>query len=203
MGSITTLFWDIGGVLLSNAWDHVERGRVLEHFQLDPIEFRGRHELVVSSFERGKITLDEYLDRTVFYRERNFHREDFKQQMFAQSQPCEESLGFARELAASGKYLMGSINNESTELNAYRIQKFELKKIFTLFISSCFVNMRKPEEGIYRLALEVAQKQPQECVFIDDRPLNLESAARLGMNTLQMKSTAQLREDLRKLQVAP
>jgi putative hydrolase of the HAD superfamily len=199
---ITTLFWDIGGVLLSNAWDHVEREQVLSYFRLDEIEFRDRHELLVSSFERGKITLDEYLDRTVFYRERGFSREEFKERMFAQSQACDDALQFARAVAGSGKYLIGTINNESRELNAYRIEKFGLKKVFTIFISSCYVGMRKPEEGIYRLALEITQRQAEECVFIDDRPLNLESAAQLGMNTVQMKSTSQLREDLQKLGIS-
>ena len=201
MSTIRAIFWDVGGVLLTNAWDRVERAEALEHFQLDPEEFHARHEMVVSSFERGKITLDEYLDRTVFFHERPFTRDMFRDYMFSLSKPLPEVLEFARALAASGKYLMGTLNNESRELNDYRIEKFGLRKIFRLFISSCFVGFRKPERDIYRMALEVTQVPAEQCCFIDDRALNLECAARLGMHTIQMQNVQQLRGDLTKLGV--
>jgi putative hydrolase of the HAD superfamily len=199
---ITALFWDVGGVLLSNAWDHDQRRQTLEEFDLDEVEFESRHEMLVSSFERGKISLQNYLERTVFYRPRSFTAEAFTQQMFSLSTPIPDSLQLGRELNRSGKYLMSTINNESKELNLHRIQTFGLREIFSLFVSSCFVGLRKPEEGIYRLALEITQRPPEECCFIDDRPLNLDSAARLGMHVIQMKTAEQLRADLQKLGVA-
>lgn len=201
MSAIHAIFWDVGGVLLSNAWDHTERAAALEHFRLDQEEFHARHEMVVSSFERGKISLDEYLDRTVFYRGRPFTRDEFRDYMFSLSRPMPEVLAFARALAASGKYFMGTINNESRELNLDRIEKFGLREIFRLFVSSCFVGLRKPESGIYRLALEITQISPEECCFIDDRALNLECAAKLGMQTIQMQTLDQLQGDLGKLGV--
>ena len=201
MSAIRAIFWDVGGVLLTNAWDRTERAAALEHFQLDPEEFHARHEMVVSSFERGKITLDEYLDRTVFYRPRPFTREMFRDYMFSLSQPCPEVLEFARALTDSGRYLMGTINNESRELNYYRIEKFGLRMVFRLFVSSCFVGFRKPERDIYRLALEITQVPAEQCCFIDDRALNLECAAKLGMHTIQMQQVEQLRGDLAKLGV--
>jgi len=155
----------------------------------------------VSSFERGKISLDEYLDRTVFYQPRTFSREDFKQAMYSLSQPDKEALAFARRLADSGKYLMGTINNESRELNQYRIETFGMRAIFKVFVSSCYVGLRKPEEGIYRLALDVTQQRPEECCFIDDRALNLEMAKRLGMCTIEMDGVEKLRQDLARLGV--
>jgi putative hydrolase of the HAD superfamily len=188
-------------VLLSNAWDHTERAAALEHFQLDQKEFQERHEMVVSSFERGKITLEEYLDRTLFYRPRPFTRDVFREYMFSLTQPFPEILGFAHALADSNKYFMGTINNESRELNYFRIEKYELRKIFRLFISSCFVGLRKPECDIYRLALETTQIPAEQCCFIDDRAPNLEWAAKLGMNTIQMKQLEQLRAELAKLNV--
>jgi len=200
--NITAIFWDVGGVLLTNAWDRDQRRRTLEHFKLDEAEFHDRHDMLVSSFERGKITLKEYLERTVFYRPRSFTAEAFTQQMFSLSTPIPDSLQLGRELNRSGKYLMSTINNESKELNLHRIQTFGLREIFSLFVSSCFVGLRKPEEGIYRLALEITQRPPEECCFIDDRPLNLDSAARLGMHVIQMKTAEQLRADLQKLGVA-
>ena len=203
MSEIHAIFWDVGGVLLTNAWDHTERAAALEHFRLDEKEFHGRHEMVVSSFERGKISLDEYLDRTVFYRSRSFTREEFRNYMLSLSRPMTDVLTFARDLAASGKYFMGTINNESRELNLHRIKKFDLRDIFRVFVSSCFVGLRKPESGIYRLALEITQVNPEECCFIDDRALNLECAAKLGMRTIQMQTLEQLRGDLGKLLVKP
>lgn len=199
LSALRAIFWDVGGVLLTNAWDRTERVKALEHFRLDPDEFHARHEMVVSSFERGKITLDEYLDRTVFYHERAFSRDDFRNYMFSLSQPISEVLQFAQSLVDPGKYFMGTINNESRELNHYRIEKFGLRKIFRVFVSSCFVGLRKPERDIYRLALEITQFPAEDCCFIDDRPLNLESAAQLGMHTIQMKGLDQLRSDLEKL----
>lgn len=196
MSEIHAIFWDVGGVLLTNAWDHTERAAALERFHLDEKDFAARHEMVVSSFERGKITLDEYLDRTVFYRDRPFTREQFSDYMFSLSQPMPEVLAFARTLAGSGKYFMGTINNESRELNLHRIEKFGLREIFQLFVSSCFVGLRKPESGIYRLAIEITQFNPEECCFIDDRALNQACAAKLGMHTIQMQTPEQLRADL-------
>ncbi len=198
---IRALFWDVGGVLLSNAWDHDERARTLEHFHLDPQEFHARHEMLVSSFERGKISLDEYLNNTIFYRERPFTRDQFRDYMFSLSQPKPDVLAFARSLATSGKYLMATINNESRELNLYRIEKFGLREIFRMFISSCFVGLRKPESGIYRLAIDITQIPAEECCFIDDRALNLECAAALGMKTIQMKSLEQLQKELRNIEI--
>ncbi len=201
MPEIKALFWDVGGVLLTNAWDRTQREAALQRFQLDREEFADRHELVVSSFERGKISLDEYLERTVFYRPRPFSRDEFKNFMYGLSQPDAGALQLASRLARSGRYLMGTINNESRELNQYRIEKFGMRSIFKVFVSSCYVGLRKPEEGIYRLALDVTQQVPEECCFIDDRALNLEVAQRLGMQTIEMDHVEQLIAELQKLGV--
>ena len=202
MPAIRAIFWDVGGVLLTNAWDHTQRTEALKRFQLDEQEFHDRHEMVVSSFERGKITLDEYLDRTVFFRPRPFSREQFREYMMSLSQPLPGMLEFAQSLSDSGKYLMGTINNESRELNYYRMEKFGLRNMFRLFFSSCFVGLRKPERDIYRLALETTQIPAEETCFIDDRALNLECAAQLGMHTLEMRGLDELRADLVKLGVS-
>jgi len=198
---IRAIFWDVGGVLATNAWDHTERSEALAHFQLDEQEFHDRHEMLVSSFERGKISLDEYLDRTVFYRPRVFTRQAFRDFMFSLSRPFPDMLQLAQALSDSGRYFMGTINNESRELNDYRIEKFGMRKIFRLFVSSCFVGLRKPERDIYRLALETTQITAANCCFIDDRALNLECAAQLGMHTVEMHMLEQLRADLQKLGV--
>jgi putative hydrolase of the HAD superfamily len=203
LSTIRAIFWDVGGVLLSNAWDHTQRIAALEHFSLDEEEFHDRHEMVVSSFERGKITLDEYLDRTVFYRARPFSKDAFREFMLSLSQPFPGVLAFAQALTDSHKYFMGTINNESRELNLYRIEKYGMRKTFRIFVSSCFVGLRKPERDIYRLALEITQFPAEECCFVDDRPINLEEAAKLGMRTIEMRAIEELRADLAKLGVTP
>lgn len=203
MSSIKAIFWDVGGVLLSNAWDRTQREQALEHFKLDEEEFADRHELVVSSFERGKINLNEYLERTVFYRPRPFSQEEFRNYILSLSRPKPEVLAFAKSLADCGRYLMGTINNESLDLNLYRIEKFGLREIFRLFVSSCFVGLRKPEPEIYKLALEITQQTPKACCFVDDRALNVEVARRLGMHGIEMDGVDELRSDLKKLGVEP
>jgi putative hydrolase of the HAD superfamily len=197
---IRTLFWDVGGVLLTNAWDHEERERAVENFQLQKVDFEARHKEVVTMFEEGKISLDQYLDRTVFYQARKFSKEEFKSYMFSLSKPKTEVLEFARSLA--GKYLMATINNESREMNEYRIKQFGLSQVCDLFVSSCYVGMRKPDEKIYRVALDMIQKTPDECCFIDDRPANIDGAAKVSMRTVLMRDSAQLKKDLQSLGVS-
>src|SRR6185437_7649822 len=139
-------------------------------------------------------------DRTVFYQPRKFSTQEFKNYMFSLSKPKPEVLEFARSLAA--RCLMATINNESREMNDYRIKQFGLSRIFDLFVSSCYVGMRKPDEKIYRLAIDLIQKQPDECCFIDDRPTNIEGAEKIGMRTVLMRDAAQLKKDLQDLGVS-
>ena len=203
MAEITALFWDNGGVILTNGWDRDARKLAVGTFHLDWEDFEDRHELMLDAFETGVLSLDDYLKRTIFYRPRSFTPEDFKKFMFAQSQPLPDSLAFAGELARSRKYLMAALNNESLEINEYRIKKFKLRDYFEAFFSSCYLGVRKPNAGIYKLALEITQREPGECILIDDRGLNLECARELGMNTIQYKNLAQLREDLARFGVTP
>jgi putative hydrolase of the HAD superfamily len=194
---ITTLFWDIGGVILSNGWDRSSRRQAALVFDFDYEEFQDRHDLSFPAFDCGYITLNEYLDRTLFYRSRSFTREEFTAFMFAQSKEYSETRAILADAAHTGKYFIGSINNEPFELNQYRIEAFNLRREFLVFFSSCYVRSRKPEETIFRIALEVTQRPPERCVFIDDRPLNLESPRRLGFNVVHHRNAEQLRSELR------
>ena len=194
MQKIRALFWDVGGVLLTNAWDHEERDQAVEHFLLSKDELEARHKEMVPLFEEGRLTLEEYLNRVIFYEQRTFSREEFKQFMFSLSKPKSQVLELAHSLA--GKYFMGTINNESRELNEYRIQSFGLAEHFDVFVSSCYVGLRKPDERIYKLALDLTQHSAGECCFIDDRPANIEGANKAGFATALMKDPQQLRRDL-------
>jgi putative hydrolase of the HAD superfamily len=201
LANITTVFWDIGGVVLTNGWDHNSRTEAVKTFQLDGEEFRERHDLSFPAFDAGQITLDQYLDRTLFYRPRSFTREEFTAFMFAQSKEYPETRELLRAVARIEKYFVASINNEPRELNNYRIEAFGLRKEFQVFFSSCYLHARKPEEPIFRMALEVTQRPAEECVFIDDRSLNLENPRRLGMNVIHHKYAAQTRAELKSLGV--
>jgi putative hydrolase of the HAD superfamily len=196
MPEVTALFWDVGGVILSNGWDRSARAEAAKKFGLDWEDFQDRHELANPAFDTGRITLDMYLDRTVFYRKRSFTRDEFKAFIFDQSHEFPESRAVLARVAKSSKYFLATINNEPRELNLLRIEKFDLRQEFEAFFSSCFVALRKPEAGIYRLALDVTQRRPEECLFIDDRALNLECARQLGMRTIHFQNAAQLGQDL-------
>ncbi len=193
---VTALFWDVGGVILSNGWDREARLTAARKFGLDWEELQDRHDLASPAFESGRITLNTYLERTVFYRKRAFTKKAFTNFIFAQSSELPESRAVLTSVAATGKYLLATLNNEALELNERRIEQFHLRREFKAFFSSCFLGIRKPDEGIYKLALEVTQRRPGECLFIDDRELNVETARELRMRTIHFKDAAQLRREL-------
>jgi putative hydrolase of the HAD superfamily len=196
---ITTLFLDIGGVLLTNGWDHIARKRAAERFHLDEDEMGERHHLTFDTYEEGKLSLDEYLDRTVFYEPRPFTKQSFKDFMFAQSRPYPEMIELVHNLKMRYGLKVAAVSNEGRELTIHRIQYFELNKIIEFFISSCFVHIRKPDEDIYRLALDVAQARPEQVVYIEDRPMFVDVANKLGIHGIlheNLESTTKRLEEL-------
>jgi putative hydrolase of the HAD superfamily len=203
MGKISALFWDIGGVVLSNGWDHSARAEAARLFSLDLADLDERHRGAEDEFETGKISLDTYLDRIVFFRERPFTRDQFKNFIFAQSRENKETRLVLDELTATGRYFLAALNNESEELNVYRIHKFDLARNFMVFFTSCYLRVRKPDPHIYRLVLGIAHRAPEECIFIDDRPANLEPAKALGMGTILFRSAEELRASLAESGVGP
>jgi putative hydrolase of the HAD superfamily len=197
--SVSVLFFDVGGVLLSNAWDRVSRRHCVESFGLDWEEFQDRHEFVSESFETGTMTLDDYLDRTVFYRPRGFSRQEFVEGMYAESHAIPGTMDFVSTLR--GRYLLSTLNNESRELNQYRIGRFGLGDVFDLFLTSSYVGVKKPHREIYQIALDITHRAPDEAVFIDDRQLNLDGAKELGIHTIEFQDVGQLRSSLAALGV--
>jgi putative hydrolase of the HAD superfamily len=194
---ITTIFFDIGGVLLTDGWGHDSRRAATAEFKLDWEDFADRHEKVAHLIETNRLALERYLDLVIFYRPRSFSRDEFRDFVFAQSQPKPESLAIVRQLAGLKKYFLATLNNEILELNRYRIEHFDLGKDFSVFFSSCFLGLRKPDEAIYRVALSVTQRAPDQCLFIDDREVNLECPRALGLHTIHFQDAIQLRRELR------
>ena len=194
--SLTHVFFDIGGVLGTNGWDHEQRTRALEKFGVEDEDFEHRHQQVVSEFETGAMSLEEYLDVTVFYAPRMFSREDFELYMLSLSEPNPYSIAVAKHLAATGRVRLMTMNNESAVLNVYRIEHFGLKEIFPTFLSSCWLGVRKPQRAFFERGLGIAQADPKSSLLIDDRDQNLAPAAALGMRTIRFTDAESLAQHL-------
>ena len=182
--SIKALFLDIGGVLLSDGWDHRARKRAVRKFKLEPVEMETRHQMTFDTYEEGKLTEDEYLDHVVFFRSRPFTRTEFRKFMFAQSTPYPEMLALIRELKAKYRLKIFAVSNEARVLNDYRIQKFKLDDIIDAYISSCYVHLRKPDANIFQLALDVAHTPAQHVAYIENTSMFVEIATSLGIRSV-------------------
>ena len=185
---IKALFTDVGGVLLTNGWDRGARKRAAEQFHLDLAEMDQRHHLTFDTYEIGKLSLDVYLDRIVFYEPRSFSRDDFKTFVFAQSQPFPEMLELVRQTKVRNKLKLAVVSNEGRELTEYRIRQFGLAGFVDFFVSSCFVHFRKPDTDIFRMAIDLAQTPPDQTVYLDDRPLFVEVARTMGLRAVHHTS---------------
>jgi putative hydrolase of the HAD superfamily len=181
---ITTMFLDIGGVLLTDGWDHNARHRAATHFKLERAEMEARHHLVFETYEEGKLTLVEYLDRVVFYQERPFPRAEFRRFMFAQSEPYPEMIELVRQLKAKYGLKIVVVSNEGRELNCHRIRKFKLDRLVDCFISSCFVHVRKPDADLFRLARDIAQAPARQVIYLENTPMFVQIADGLGIRGL-------------------
>ena len=183
--SVTTIFTDIGGVLLTNGWDRGSRRRAIDLFKLDPEETEERHHLTFDTYEVGKITLDEYLERVVFYKKRSFSREKFKEFMYAQSKPFPEMLKLMQQLKNKYGVNIAVVSNEGRELAEYRIRQFKMNRFVDFFIVSSFVHFRKPDADIFKIALDTAQVSAAQVLYLEDRAMFVQVAETLGIKGLR------------------
>jgi len=181
---ITTLFLDIGGVLLTDGWDHHARKRAATTFKLEFAEMEERHHLIFETYEEGKLTLEEYLGLVVFYQKRPFTRAQFQRFMFAQSKSHPQMIELIAQLKVRHGLKIGVVSNEARELNTYRIREFKLDGFVDFFVSSCFVHVRKPDADLFRLALDIAQARPQQVVYIENTPMFVQIAEGLGIRSI-------------------
>jgi putative hydrolase of the HAD superfamily len=193
----TTLFLDIGGVLLTNGWDRSARKKAAAHFSLDLPELEERHHLTFDTYEEGKLTLDQYLHRIVFYEDRSFTKDDFIKFIYSQTEPYPDMIDMIRGLKKTYGLKVAVVNNEGRELNEYRIKKFGLDTFVDFFISSCFVHFRKPDADIFKIALDIAFVQPSEVLYIEDRPMFITVADELGITGICHKDFESTREILK------
>jgi putative hydrolase of the HAD superfamily len=199
--AVKFLFFDVGGILLTNGWGHESRQEAARLFNLDYKELSDLHTFIFNVYEAGSVDLDEYLDTVIFNHPRDFTREDFKNFMFEQSKELPDMLAWLKQWKKNSGFRIISINNEGKELNDYRVKKFKLHECFDAFVSSCEVGIRKPDPAIFRLAMGVAMAQPQECVYFDDRKMFALAAQKLGIRAYQhtsFETTKKILEDLKK-----
>jgi putative hydrolase of the HAD superfamily len=185
---VTTLFLDIGGVMLSNGWGHESRRSAADVFNLDYNDMDDRHHVIQVTYEEGKIPLSEYLKRVVFYKKRSFTVGQFREFMFSQSTSNIEMIEYVRQLKDKYKLKIAVVNNEGRELNEHRIKKFKLNQFVDFFISSCFVHFRKPDADIFRVALDIAQVPAEHVVYIEDVQMFVDVARDLGIRSIQHKN---------------
>lgn len=181
---VSCIFVDIGGVLLTNGWDHHARRRAVAHFKLNWSEMQARHSLVFEIHEEGKLTFDEYLNLVVFYEKRSFTRAQFRRFMCDQSKPFPKMIDLLRRLKTQHGLRVVVVSNESRELNAHRIRTFQLDRFVDTFVSSCFTGLRKPDINIFRLALDLSQAPPARIVYIENTPMFTEVAQGLGIRSI-------------------
>ena len=197
MAEISTVLFDVGGVLLTNGWDHGERAAAMEHFHLDRAAFEARHPAPYDAWERGAIPMKTYLDATVFYEPRDFSHDEFFAYMLSQSKVLADGgLGILGELAASDNCMVGALNNEARETNEYRFEKFGLRSHFKVALSSCYLGFRKPDVAIYERALDILGRPAGRVLFIDDREENVAGAAAAGMKVIRFQGADGLRREL-------
>jgi len=184
MTAVTCLFVDIGGVLLTNGWDHHARRRAARHFKLNWPEMEERHALTFEVHEEARLTFQEYLSLVVFYQKRPFTRAQFRRFMCDQSKPYADMLGMVAQLKVRHGLKIAVVSNESLELNAYRIRTFKLNGFVDSFISSCFVHIRKPDVNIFRLALDITQTPANQVLYIENTPMFVQIAEGLGIRSI-------------------
>jgi putative hydrolase of the HAD superfamily len=196
------ILFDVGGVLLTNGWDHGERAAAAKYFNLDLADLEARHPAPYDAWERGTISVKDYLNAVVFYEPRHFSQDDFFGFMLNQSKLLPDgALGIAEELAASHKCMLGALNNEARETNEFRFKSFGFRDCFAVALSSCYLGLRKPEPAIYRRALDILGRPAERILFIDDRKENVGGAADAGMKTILFQGAEGLRIELASLGV--
>jgi len=178
-------------------WRRLEQHKEIFRFTRGMIAFRRAHPILSKEqfytdaeihwfgpHEEGKLTLEEYLGRVVFYRKRPFTRAQFQRFMFAQSKPYPEMIELVAQLKVRRELKIVVVSNEARELNSHRIKKFKLDRFVDSFVSSCFVHVRKPDADIFRLALDIAQTPVRKVVYIENTPMFVRIAKGLGIRSI-------------------
>ena len=188
------LYSDIGGVLGTNGWDSRLRRSLCTDFSLDFEEIEARHHLMFDSFERGFLSFEEYLTRVIFFVPRAFSLEQVRDFTFAASVPWPKSIEFFRRLRTANSLGFALISNEGQGITRHRVNKFGLKQVCDFMVISHFTGLRKPDPGIWKLALNLAHAEPSESIYVDDRELFVDAAKDLGFTAVHYTTLESTRE---------
>ena len=178
------MFVDIGGVLLTDGWSYEFRKLAANKFKLNHEELETRHNQAFDTYELDKLTIDEYLNRVVFYQKRSFTAAQFQEFMFTQSKPYPKMIELVSQLKERYNLKVIVVSNEARELNSYRISKFNLDRFVDFFISSCYVHLRKPDPDIFKLALDTSQAIARQVVYIENTPMFVNIAEGMGIRSI-------------------
>jgi HAD superfamily hydrolase (TIGR01509 family) len=193
--SIRTIFWDLGGVVLTNGWDPGQRKRVLSRLGVNLEAYEELHDRANYYWERGLLTAKDFFSQTVLLPNPKLDLtfDMLWPQVCAASKVLHpECLDMLAELKQMGRYRIATLNNESRELNEYRLDAFKLRSLFDYFICSGYVHEMKPNLGIYKSAIDISGFAASSALFIDDKPENCAAAEAVGMHAIRFESPAQL-----------
>ena len=193
---VKTIFWDVGGVLLTNGWDIDQRGRVLASLGVNVAAYEAVHDEVNFFWERGLISAQDFFERTVLETnpQLGLTFDGLWKLVCGESRVLyPECFDMIANLRRTGVYRVATLNNESKELNRYRIDTFHLRSFFDYFICSGYIHEMKPLPEIYRAAIDISGFAAETAVFIDDKRENCDAARGFGMNAIHFESPAQLR----------
>jgi epoxide hydrolase-like predicted phosphatase len=128
----------------------------------------------------------------------------FSEIYFNALHPNQPMLDLMRELRDRG-YRLAILTNNVREWEEKWRAKLPIDEIFEIVVDSAWVGMRKPDRAIYELTLErLGDVEANECLFVDDNEVNVETARELGMTAIHFESTEQALADIRAtLDLAP
>lgn len=96
----------------------------------------------------------------------------------------------------SKQYFLATLINEGSEWANYKLDVSGFRKFFKENFISADLKVAKPNFEIYKIALDRLNVKPEECIFIDDKKKNCESANKLGINTIIFENPSQLKKEL-------
>ncbi len=196
LGPLETLIIDIGGVILTNGWDTACRKRAVAAFALDEKTVEGMHRLNFDSYERGLMTLEDYIKRVFFYTPQKFTHEEVLQFIFSQSQPLQDMIDLIAQLKKKHHFKVYAISNEGREIMDYRAYTFNLRQFIDGFFVSGYLGRRKPDYDIFQLALDVTQADMRSTLYFDDRQPFVEVMQTFGIQSYQHTNFASTKEIL-------
>ena len=150
--------------------------------------------------DRGTLSLEQAIDRGAA--RTGLHPRDVERLFNAvppSLTPIEQTIELIRELTITANRLFVLSNMHLASI-AYLEQRYDIWEMFDGIVISSRIKKVKPEIQIYEHLLKLHQLEPNETVFIDDMPENLEAAASLGIQTIRFVDPAQCGRALADLQ---